>query len=522
MHPVKVKLRNLIVVLGDQIDLNSATFDEFDPTLDAVWMCEAMQESTHVWSHQARAAMFLSAMRHFAKDLTHRGWTVHYTRLDEAANTQTLASELRRAIKRLRPKQLLLTQPGDWRVLQELRQAAADAGVPLEVRADRHFYCSLDWFQNWSSNRRQLRLEFFYREMRKQHGVLMRGAEPEGGQWNFDADNRESFGRRGPGLVPPPTAFPPDAITRDVIDLVRERLASHPGKLEHFDFPVTAAEAEVALEDFIRHRLPQFGRYQDAMWTGEPYLYHSRLSAAMNLKLLNPRSVVYAAVAAYERGEADLAAVEGFVRQILGWREYVRGIYWTEMPAYAERNALDADTPLPGFYWTGDTHMRCMSETIRQTLDYGYAHHIQRLMVTGLYALLAGVRPREIHEWYLAVYVDAVEWVELPNTLGMSQFADGGRMASKPYAATGKYIQRMSNYCGNCQFDPAQSTGERACPFTTLYWDFLLRNEARIRQSSARMDLQLRNLERLDAARRAAIRAKAREWLSVSSQTHSA
>ncbi|MCC6537600.1 MAG: cryptochrome/photolyase family protein [Bryobacterales bacterium] len=518
-HPNRLALRNLVLVLGDQLDLASSAFDGFDPARDAVWMCEAMEESTHVWSHQARTVMFLSAMRHFAVDLTQRGWRVDYTRLDDASNTQTLATEFRRAVGRLKPQRAILVHPGDWRVLQDLQH---DAAVPLEVREDRHFYCSLDWFQKWSSSRRQLRLEFFYREMRKQNRVLMHGAEPEGGQWNFDADNRESFGRRGPGLVPPPVAFPPDATTREVIELVRKRLAKHPGNLDHFDFPVTAAEAEAALDDFIRHRLPQFGRYQDAMWTAQPYLYHSRLSAAMNLKLLNPRTVVNAAVEAYELGEASLAAVEGFVRQILGWREYVRGIYWTEMPAYAEGNALEAHTPLPAFYWTGDTPMQCMHHALRQTLDYGYAHHIQRLMVTGLYALLAGVRPREIHEWYLAVYVDAVEWVELPNTIGMSQFADGGRMASKPYAATGKYIQRMSNYCDGCAFDPAQSTGERACPFTTLYWDFLLRNETRIRQSSARMDLQLRNLERLDAAQRAAIRAKAQEWLSVSSQTHSA
>jgi deoxyribodipyrimidine photolyase-related protein len=290
--------------------------------------------------------------------------------------------------------------------------------------------------------------------------------------------------------------------------LVERRFPDHPGNLAHFDFPVTAAESALALEDFIQNRLADFGRYQDAIWAGEPYLYHSRLSAAMNLKLLSPRDVVAAAEAAYHRGDAPLPAVEGFIRQILGWREYVRGIYWTRMPAYAEGNALNAHAPLPAFYWTGETEMRCLNDSLRQTLDYGYAHHIQRLMVTGLYALLLGVEPRAIHEWYLAVYIDAVEWVELPNVIGMSQFADGGHMASKPYAATGKYIQRMSNYCGQCQFDPAEAVGEKACPFTTLYWDFLIRNEEVLRRTP-RMELQLRNIDRLTPARQQAIRQQA-------------
>jgi deoxyribodipyrimidine photolyase-related protein len=244
------------------------------------------------------------------------------------------------------------------------------------------------------------------------------------------------------------------------------------------------------------------------MWTGEPWLYHSCLSAALNLKLLDPREVVSAAEAAYRDNHAPLAAVEGFVRQILGWREYVRGIYWTQMPGYLSTNALDAHEPLPAFYWTGETPMVCLRDTITQTLEYGYAHHIQRLMLTGLYALMLGVEPAQVHEWYLAVYVDAIEWAELPNTLGMSQHADGGLMASKPYAASGKYIQRMSNYCTGCRFDPAQATGSRACPFTTLYWDFLLRHEARL-QTNQRMAMQFRNLARLDASTRESIRGEA-------------
>jgi deoxyribodipyrimidine photolyase-related protein len=498
-------VRNLIIVLGDQLDSESSAFDGFDAARDVVWMAEVEEESRHVPSHVARTVLFLSAMRHFARKLTSRDWRCEYVRLDDEANTQSLAGELRRAVERHRPQRLVMTQAGDWRVREALFGVAKERSLPLEVREDRHFYCSIDWFRQYAAGRKQLRLEFFYREMRRLHGVLMEGGEPVGGQWNFDAENRGSFGKQGPGLlVPPPIAFPPDAITRETIALVQRRLPRNPGRTEHFDFPVTSEQAEAALADFVEHRLSHFGHYQDAMWTAEPYLYHSRLSAAMNLKLLAPRRVVEAAEAAYRAGQAPLAAVEGFIRQVLGWREYVRGIYWTEMPAYAEGNALSADVPLPEFYWTGETPMRCLRETITQTLEYGYAHHIQRLMVTGLYALLLGVRPREIHEWYLGVYVDAVEWVELPNVIGMSQFADGGRMASKPYAASGKYIQRMSNYCAGCRFDPAQAAGPRSCPFTTLYWEFLMRNEA-VLARVPRMELQLRNTARLTAPERQAI-----------------
>jgi deoxyribodipyrimidine photolyase-related protein len=351
-------------------------------------------------------------------------------------------------------------------------------------------------------------MEFFYREMRRRYGVLMAGAQPEGGEWNYDSENREAFGKQGPGLAPAPVSFLPDALTQQVLDEVGEMFEQHPGQLEHFDWPLTPGQAEQALQDFLDNRLPDFGRFQDAMWTAQPYLYHSRLSLALNLKLIHPRRVIAAAEDRYRAGQAPLAAVEGFIRQILGWREYVRGVYWLHMPGYAAMNALDAHQPLPRFYWTGDTDMQCLRAVIRQTLEYGYAHHIQRLMVTGLFALLWSVEPRQVHEWYLAMYVDAVEWVELPNTLGMSQYADGGIMASKPYAATGKYIQRMSNYCTGCRYDPAVSTGDRACPFTTLYWDFLLRHEERL-HANPRMLMQVRNLARLSPEQRTKIQFQA-------------
>ncbi|HEY9193846.1 MAG TPA: cryptochrome/photolyase family protein [Methyloversatilis sp.] len=502
------ELRQLVLVLGDQLDLDAAAFDGFDAARDAVWMAEVAEESTHVWSSKPRTAIFLAAMRHFAQALRAAGRTLYYTRLDDSANQGSLQAQLRTDIERLRPARLVMTAPGDWRVLQAIKALARAQGLPLDIREDRHFYCSVHDFAAHAQGRKSLRMEFFYREMRKRHGVLMEGDQPEGGQWNFDADNREAFGASGPGAVPPRTVFEPDALTREVIALVEGRFATHPGRLDGFAWPVTREQALVALQRFIIERLPLFGRYQDAMWPGEPWLYHAHLAAALNLKLLNPREVVAAAVAAYRTGTAPLAAVEGFVRQILGWREYVRGIYWTRMPGYAALNALDAHEDLPAWYWTGATDMACLRDAITQTLRHGYAHHIQRLMVTGLFALMYGVQPQQVHAWYLAVYVDAVEWVELPNTLGMSQYADGGLMASKPYVATGKYIQRMSPHCRGCRYDPAQRTGDGACPFTTLYWDFLMRHEPAL-AANPRMALQVKNVARLTDAQKQALRQRA-------------
>ena len=501
-------VRSLVIVLGDQLNLDAAAFDGFDATQDAVWMAEVAEESTHVWSAKPRTALFLAAMRHFAQALGTAGRPLHYTRLDDAGNRGSLAAELQAAIDALKPQRLVMTAPGDWRVWQALKAVAETAGLALDTRDDRHFYTTVREFAAHAKGRKALRLEYFYRELRQRHGVLMNDGQPEGGQWNFDADNREAFGRGGPVGVPARASFEPDALTREVIGLVNARFAQHPGSLDSFAWPVTRDQALVSLQAFITQRLPLFGRYEDAMWPGEPWLYHSHLSAALNLKLLSPREVVQAAEAAYHAGHAPLPSVEGFIRQILGWREFVRGIYWTQMPGYAERNALDAQQALPAWYWTGQTDMACLRDAITQTLQHGYAHHIQRLMVTGLFTLLLGVRPQVVHAWYLAVYVDAVEWVELPNTLGMSQYGDGGLMASKPYAATGKYIQRMGGPCAGCRYDPAQREGDRACPYTTLYWDFLMRHEALLHKNP-RMALQVKNLARLSDPQRLAVSQRA-------------
>ena len=502
------RLRTLVVVLGDQLDLEAAAFDGFDPAQDAVWMAEVDEESTHVWSSKQRIALFLAAMRHFAQALQYAGRPLHYRRLDDPGNLGSLAAELQATLAKLAPQRVVMTAPGDWRVWQSLNAVVEGAGLALEIREDRHFFSTVREFAAHAKGRKSLRLEYFYRELRQRHDVLMHEGQPIGGQWNFDADNREAFGPEGPGPVPPRATFEPDALTREVMALVETRFAQHPGTLASFAWPVTRAQALHALHLFIEQRLPLFGRYEDAMWPGEPWLYHSQLSAALNLKLLTAREVVQAAEAAYRTGKVPLESAEGFIRQVLGWREFVRGIYWTQMPGYLERNALDARQDLPAWYWTGHTDMACLRDAIAQTLAHGYAHHIQRLMVTGLFALLLGVRPQQVHAWYLAVYVDAVEWVELPNTLGMSQYGDGGLLASKPYVATGRYIQRMGGPCAGCRYDPAQRTGDRACPYTTLYWDFLMRHEELLARN-ARMALQVKNVARLSPAEREAVAQRA-------------
>jgi len=501
-------VRNLILVLGDQLDGASAAFDGFDADRDAIWMAEVREEPTHVWSTKPRIAMFFAAMRHFRDAQRRLGRTVGYHELNPNDRASTLASRLQADARQQRPDKLLVLEPGEHRVRRSLQESADALGVQLEIRTDRRFFSTPDEFNAWADGRKQLRQEFFYREMRRRHRVLMDGDQPVGGEWNYDAENRRTFGKQGPADPPQAPSFPPDSTTREVIDLVNTAFASHPGSLDRFDWPLTPEQARRALDDFIAHRLPAFGRYQDAMWTGEPFLYHAKLSAAFNLHLLDPRAAVDAAEHAHRQGHAPLNAAEGFIRQLLGWREYVRGVYWRFMPEYLDRNFLDHHAPLPDFFWTARTDMRCLAESIGQTLEHGYAHHIQRLMVLGLYAMLRGVDPAEVHKWFLAVYVDAVEWAELPNVAGMSQFADGGVMASKPYAASGKYINRMSNYCRNCPYNPEKAVGDDACPFTTLYWDFLQRHKQRL-ADNPRMRMQLRNLDRKPTEELRAVRRQA-------------
>lgn len=499
-----MKVRSLILVLGDQLD--GAALAGANPAQDAVLMIETTAEATRAWSHRQRIALFIAGMRHCRDRLRSQGWRVIYRELAE--EVPGLGSGLAEALQRCRPQHVLVTEPGEWRVEQEIITACATAGVALEWLPDPHFYCSRREFTALARGRTRYTMEQFYRQMRRRHGVLLDDGKPCGGNWNFDRDNRAPFSRAGPPPLPPPELPAPDALTRAVLAEVAQRFPDHPGSLDRFHWPVTREQALVLLAHFIQHRLPLFGHHQDAMWQGEPFLAHSLLASSLNLKLLDPREVVAAAEQAYRDGRAPLAAAEGFIRQVLGWREYIRGQYWLHMPGYAERNSLEATLPLPAWFWTGDTGMNCLRQSLGDTLENAYAHHIQRLMIIGNYCLLAGIEPQAVCDWFLAIYADAVEWVELPNTLGMALHADGGVVGTKPYAASGRYIQRMSNYCQGCRYDPARRSGDGACPYTVLYWDFLARHRNQF-ASNPRMALSLGNLKRIDPAELSAIRAQA-------------
>lgn len=502
-------VRRLVVVLGDQLDSSLAAFDAFDRERDAVLLMEVEEESTHVPSHRQRTVLFLAAMRHFAIDLRERGVRIQYVPLDDPHNTQSFDGEVRRHVKRLKPESLVLTQPGEWRVLAMMKSWSKDFEQDVTLLPDRHFVSQPEDFSAWAKGRRSLVMEYFYRQQRKNLGILVdEHGQPEGGKWNYDADNRGSL--KGKPEIRRPYQPQLDAVTQQVIDVVATRLPDLPGRLDSFSWPVTRAQAKRALHDFVKHRLCDFGTYQDAMWTHESTLYHSRLSAALNLKLLTPLECVDAALEAYSTQTAPLNAVEGFVRQIIGWREFIRGVYWHEGAGYGDRNGLDHEGRLPAFYWTGETDMACMRHSIGQVLDESYGHHIQRLMITGNFALLSGVHPKAVSDWYLGMYVDGVDWVTLPNTLGMAMHADRGVVGTKPYAASGKYIKRMSNYCKGCRYDVNQRTGVDACPFNSMYWDFLIRHRERFR-ANHRMALILKNVDRMEPRERGEISERAAE-----------
>ena len=474
-------------------------------------MAEVMEEASYVRHHKKKIAFIFSAMRHFAAELRAAGWQVDYVTIDDPDNSGSFTGELMRAVARHQPERLRVTRPSEWRVDQAVGKWEQLSGLPVIVSEDDRFVCTSDEFGSWARGRKQLRMENFYREMRRKTGLLMENGEPAGGQWNFDADNRNAASRDL--FIPRPLRIEPDAVTRAVLSLVQKRFADNFGDLEPFWFAVTREDAERARCRFIEQALPRFGDYQDAMLADEKFLYHSLLSFYLNVGLLDPLETCRMVEAAYRSGHAPLNAAEGFIRQIIGWREYVRGIYWLKMPGYVNENVFGATRPLPDFYWTGNTDMACLRAAITQTREEAYAHHIQRLMVTGNFALLAGVDPREVHEWYLAVYADAFEWVELPNTLGMSQYADGGLLGSKPYAASGNYINKMSDYCKSCSFDVKRKTGEGACPFNSLYWNFLIRNEPKLK-SNPRLAQTYRTWERMDADRRQEYIASAEAFLS--------
>ncbi|MFO6299055.1 cryptochrome/photolyase family protein [Rahnella selenatireducens] len=493
------KNRRLCLVLGDQLSFDLASLNGLDAQRDAVLLVEVMEEARHVPHHPQKIVLIFSAMRHFAQALKQQGFCVHYVTLNDPLNTGSVPGELVRWQSLLQPEEVHLTECGDWRLEQSLREC----GLPIQWHSDTRFLCSREEFSTWAKDKKQLRMEFFYREMRRKSGLLMNlDGTPAGGNWNFDAENRKSLPKNV--VAPYPARFSADVITQDVLRLVRENFPNHYGSVDVFDYPVTHEDAQSLWDYFLDFGLAAFGDYQDAMACDEPFLFHARISAALNIGLLNVRQLCSDVESACLAGRVKLNAAEGFIRQLIGWREYVRGVYWLKMPDYADGNVFGNSRPLPEFYWTGKTRMNCMRQAIGQSLEYAYAHHIQRLMVTGNFALLAGIAPAEICEWYLAIYMDAFDWVELPNTLGMVMHADGGYLGSKPYCASGQYINRMSDYCRSCVYKVSESTADNACPFNALYWHFIMRNSEVLRRNP-RMGITYKNLDRLEESKREAL-----------------
>ena len=499
-------MTRLVLILGDQLSEGVAALRAADKARDVVVMAEVADEAGYVPHHPKKVAFLFAAMRNFAARLADSGWRVAYTELDDTDNAQSICGELLRRAGQYGARDVIATEPGEWRLIEALRHCP----LPVELLEDDRFLASHADFERWAEGRKELRMEYFYREMRRRTGLLMEGEAPAGGKWNYDHDNRkpapDAIRRDGP------MRFEPDATTRAVLDLVERRFPNRFGDLHPFWFATDREGALAALEEFVAEALPEFGDYQDAMLADERFLYHSVLSMYLNAGLLGWREVCAAAEAAWRRGDAPLNAVEGFIRQIIGWREYMRGIYFREGPGYAGLNALGHTRDLPAFYWGAPTDMRCVAKAVEQTGAEAYAHHIQRLMVTGNFATLAGIDPQQVAEWYLAVYADAYEWVEAPNVIGMALFADGGIVGSKPYVSSGSYIDRMSDYCKGCAYSAKTKTGEGACPFNLLYWAFLDRHRARFARNP-RMAQMYRTWDRMDEARRETILREAAAWL---------
>jgi deoxyribodipyrimidine photolyase-related protein len=506
-------MKILRLLLGDQLSLSiSALNDISSNSNDIVMLCEVMEEATYVRHHKLKIAFIFSAMRHFQLDLEQKSIQVHYVKLEDSKNTQSLDAEVLRAIELYKPDKLIVTEPGEYRVLKKFLAWQKNLPIPVEIRVDDRFYCSIEKFKNWSKGKKQLRMENFYHLMRTEHQILMSDDKsPIGGKWNYDSDNRQKFTKNL--RFPSRQLFEKDETTNAVVKLIEKKFASHFGDLSEFYFAVNRKQALVLLKKFINNILPAFGDHQDMMMQDEAFMYHSILSPYLNTGLLLPREICEQAEAAYHQGKAPLNAVEGFIRQILGWREYIRGVYWAKMPDYVSSNYFAADRPLPNFYWGATTKMNCIQQVIQQTEKYAYAHHIQRLMITGNFALLAGISPAEVCEWYLLVYADAYEWVELPNTHGMALFADGGFLASKPYIASANYINKMSNYCQHCQYKPKETLGDNACPFNSLYWNFLSRHEELLKKNQ-RLNYAYAALRRMSPEKREQIDTQAKGFLA--------
>ncbi|WP_322889972.1 MULTISPECIES: cryptochrome/photolyase family protein [unclassified Yoonia] len=497
----------LVLVLGDQLSPNLSALRKCDKANDVVVMAEVGDEASYVPHHPKKIAFLFAAMRKFADHLRRDGWQVAYTRLDDPANTGSITGELIRRSSEYKAAGVVYTEPGEWRLIAAL----GDMPIKSHSLPDGRFIASHADFDAWAEGRKQLRMEYFYRDMRRKTGLLMDGDQPEGGKWNYDHDNRKP----APDSVDyaGPMQFTPDDTVEEVLELVARRFGNNFGDLRPFWFATDTGQARQHLAHWIKGGLPKFGDYQDAMLNDHKFLYHGIVGLYLNAGLLDPLEVCQAAEAAYRDGHAPLNAVEGFIRQIIGWREYVRGIYFREGPDYVSRNALGHNRKLPAMYWGAPTKMNCISKAVDQTKTEAYAHHIQRLMVTGNFALLAGIDPAEVHEWYLAVYADAYEWVEAPNVIGMSLFADDGIIASKPYISSGNYIHKMSDYCGTCAYRVQDKTGADACPFNLLYWHFLDRHRDRFK-GNPRMGNMYSVWDKMDPARRDQVLSEAAEFLS--------
>jgi deoxyribodipyrimidine photolyase-related protein len=498
---------NIGLILGDQVSHSISCLQRLNKNTDLILMAEVGAEATYVTHHKQKIALIFSAMRHFAVELKNQGWQLVYHYYDETRPALTLYDVLDECVKQHKAKNVFITECGEFRLHEQMCTGwSQQLGIPVTLSGDTRFVSSKAEFAQWASSRKQLRMEYFYRDMRRKTGLLMQDGEPVGGQWNFDSDNREPY--RGEPVVQARHTFQHDSIDRDVLALVSRCFNKHPGELTPFNWPTTRAQALLALNAFIDHQLPWFGDFQDAMQQSHHFMFHSLLSTSLNCGLLTPMEVCIAAENAWREGKAPLNAVEGFIRQIIGWREYVRGIYWLKMPAYAKQNFLGNTRNLPQYYWSGKTDMACMSACFKNTFEHAYAHHIQRLMVTGNFALLTGIEPGQICEWYLAVYADAYDWVELPNTLGMVMHADAGLLASKPYAASGSYIHRMSDYCKNCHYQVKTSTEHDSCPFNSLYWHFISRHADQF-QNNPRMSMIYRSYQRMADTKKQALQTRA-------------
>ncbi len=500
----------LRLILGDQLNPLHSWFATVQPEVVYVLM-EMRQETDYVLHHAQKIIAIFAGMRELARQLRGAGHRVHYLAIDDPASQQSLPDNLRSLITHYQPKVLQYQDPDEYRLNQQLQAflASGPHGTCASSYSidSEHFYTQRHEAAELFANRKQWLMETFYRHMRKRHRVLMDAADkPEGGQWNFDAENRKPW----KGTPPEPSDLRPQHDHSALWATIQAAGVQSFGEpsADQFRWPIDRAEALQQLDHFVAHALPHFGDYQDAMSRKAWRLFHSLLSFALNVKMLNPREVVQRVEAEWRAGRVELAAAEGFIRQIIGWREYVRGIYWAQMPGYDQLNFFEHTTPLPEWFWTGNTRMNCMAAAIGGSLQNAHVHHIQRLMVIGNFAQLAGLDVQALHRWYLGIYIDAFEWVELPNTLGMSQFADGGLLATKPYISSAAYIDRMSDYCKGCAYDKKQRLGEAACPFNALYWDFYQRNTARLK-NNPRIGMAYRQLEKMPASERDAIRDQA-------------